>query len=197
MALKHRLLNERGITLLELLVASILMSVVLGGAAAIYVSGVRFLGQLRTTTTASMPPSLNAITRRIDIANQVALSQGGSQLDLRCDCDFATLTPQNATPYNPADDQWAHIRIVMGAPNGEVRMVIDNVPGTTVNPGDGTLLYSNINSAGPDAQGNRSGFALLNPSGAGNATLVETTLVFTDPATTLKTRTAIGSGAKS
>lgn len=183
MDIRH--LGSRGFSLIELLIASLMLTIVLGGAGAVYVSGARFLGSMNQLTVEGQPPTLNAITKRIDLGNQATVSNSGYQLNIQCDCN-PDLSLQTDGPG--VNDTWFHIGIVNGATSVDVRWAADNNPTTTVSSSD-EVLYSKIDKP-------NSSFTLVNPSGQGTATVVQTTLAFTSPKVTLKTQNALGAGAK-
>jgi hypothetical protein len=177
--------NCRGVTILELLIAGILTSLVLGASAAIYASGARFLGTVRQSVANSQPPTLQPIIKRIDLGNFARVSENGSQLDVRCDCDPVTLLPQADGPG--VNDTWFHFKIIQGSQNTTVRWTIDQNENSAVSADD-TILYDNVNRRD-------SSFGMVS-SGQGTDTVVETNLMFTSPVVTLNTQTALSGATK-
>ena len=166
-----RPLNNRGLTLIEILIVSVLLSVVLGGAASLYVSGAKFLGNMRATQRTFQAPNITFITKSLEAGNTATINSANKQLDIGCDCDFDS----NAG----GQQNWMHLRIF----NGEIRMIMDSSAGTNVNATD-TVLYSNVNRPS-------SSFNWVNPSGQGTSNVVETIIVFTNPVMSFKTRASL------
>ncbi len=126
--------HKRGMTLIELLVASLLISVVFLAASSLYISTLKLFksaGQragggpgISTETDAFI--AMEHITRRLRLANRVIMGLDSDsanqstvlvsrQIKIRMDYNPQTLVPNNSpvgTAYVKTDDQWAKYRFV-------------------------------------------------------------------------------------
>lgn len=176
---------KQGFTLAELLVALVLVSMVFLGAISLYATGLKFLAARQAVDVSVSPTvSLEQIVRNISIANTANLTNGDSQLNLRL--DFTCAGVALGSPGNTGDDSWWHYRFIAS----KLRVLCDNVPGTTVSAGAGpTDLLDNVNISA-------SAFSIINPSASGADTVVSIHLVSTDPAITIDTEAALGAASK-
>ncbi len=129
MVTRARIKKNRGVTLVELLVATSLMSVVILGATNLYLSGERNLAQLGERTL-RIPAyfAVEIIARRIALANSVrvfdlsgnelGLNEEAPQLKVRWDfteeynVPNGTGTPPTGTPETTLDDTWTKFGFV-------------------------------------------------------------------------------------
>ncbi len=133
--------REQGLTLAELLIATLLMSVVFVGVTAAYISALKLFqrmqlnagtgGTLSTKSTNDQFIALEHVVRRARLANSVVLGEPGNLFDaavptktyqqakFRLDYNSATLTPNNSpvgTTSDTSDDQWVKYRFVQVTP---------------------------------------------------------------------------------
>jgi hypothetical protein len=169
---KKHTLGRRGITLMELLIATLMITMVFVASTSVYVSALKFLSTMVTNSTSLSPTvSLEDIAKHISLANEAnPPGNGGKSLDLRGDYDFNNSSwnsPLN-TPSVFGDDAWIHYRFC-GAANGDLRMVCDQTPNTNVPCGGGTVMMSNVDSAS-------SSFAATSSDWQGNPTVIRVVL---------------------
>lgn len=110
--------NESGLTILEFLVAALLISVVFLASTTVYVGAVKFFSDLRQNADSIDSFILmENLTRKVTVANQVSVSDAGKQLKIRWDWQLigGVWTPNN-TPDVTTDDTWVKYRF-LGASN--------------------------------------------------------------------------------
>ena len=107
------MLNERGVSLMELLIVGLLVGFVIFGSANMYVTGLKQSQRLRDDMIAMDPKaSLEDIAKNVSVANEYNIVAGGpfikSALLIRVDASVdinGVLTAKN-TPANFNDDTW-------------------------------------------------------------------------------------------
>ncbi len=77
--------KNNGITIIEILIASLLASVVFLAAASSYTSGLRLLASTRDSASLDPAMAMNFMSKNIALANQIAVSSSGERLLLRLD----------------------------------------------------------------------------------------------------------------
>ena len=181
------LVNRNAFTLMEILISTMLISLVFGAATSVYVTGLKFLQTAQTNDVTTLPAvSLEGISKAISQSNLATVNNvPNSQLDLRadysCSSNFATSL---ATPSNNTDDQFWHYRFI----NSALRFVCDGTAGTNISGSDPILI--------PSVNTGASSFSPINPSAQGLATVIQIHLVTTTPAQTLDTNVAVGAEPK-
>lgn len=176
--------NARAFTLTEILVGTLLVGVVFLGGASVHITALRFLGTAQQNSfviTTDPAVMLEDVARRISLSNQATITVGNSRLNVRS--DYNCLGAPLNTPNNTVDDQWWHYRFQ----SSTLTWKCNGLP-TDIGPA-GPILISNVTTAS-------SYFAIINPSGAGQPTVVNIRLVSTVPVTTLDTNVALGASAK-
>ena len=194
-------LTERGFTLMELLVALLLVSFVFLAGISVYTTSFKFLRTAQNTDVTKLPVvSLEAVAKRISVGNLATADfpgpLTGSQLNVRADFQAVagacgTFVPLN-TPNNTADDGWWHFKFNNGPGNPALRTICDNTPGTNVPGGmPAAVLIDNVSLAA-------SSFTLSNPSfPAGIPTVVRIHVLTTvAPVSELDTDVAVGAMPK-
>ena len=178
-------LRFHGFTLMELLVALSLTSVVFLAAISVYLSALKFLKTTQQSgVSTNTVATLEDISKRISLANSAVVTGGGNpQLNVRADYAVCSYNVLN-TPANVADDNWWHYRLI----NNALRFICDANAATAVS-GTGSILIDNVNTGG-------STLRLINPSAAGNPTVVNIHVVTTSPVLTLDTNVALGAASK-
>lgn len=135
--MKHS--KQSGMTLIEILIGTILLSVVFLAGISIYVSCLKIFAQAQSAATStSTETQLIPIVKNIRQANYAFVSNGNTQLDIRVDLDMCGDTRATPTPSNAADDSWWHYRFVGGA----LRYVCDNNQNTSVSGSDAVLMQN-------------------------------------------------------
>lgn len=183
----NRLRNDQGLTLMEILIAVVLVSLVFTAAISLYTSGIKQLKARQAVDVTTSPDIfLEQVAKKISIASAANMAPA-TQLNIRVDQDCAGAAL--ATPSNTTDDNWWHFR-----PAGtELLAFCDNVPGTVLtsigNPVGTTSLISNLDTA-------TSNFAIINPSATGNPTVISMHIVSTNPIMTVDTEAALGASPK-
>ncbi len=182
--------KQNGITLTELLIAGILLSVVFVAATSLYVSALKFFKSQTASADVNSLIALEHISRNIKKANDVAISGGGSQLKLRIEgSDPAT--------QSVLDDQWVVYGVVSGKLYWKAPYAVTGdgaaSTATDVTNTDPELVPGlTISSAIP--------FSLTNPSAQGVTNIVQIVLVTTEgnPSkdNTITTSVMIGSKSK-
>ena len=184
-------LTFRGFTLVELMVALLLISLVFLAGISVYTTGFRFLRVVQNTDVTMLPVvSVEDIAKRVSLSNVMTTSAPGApvvgaQLNVCGDYQLCTYTPLN-TPNNFADDNCWHYAFMN---TNELKTSCNNNANAPVTPA-GTTLINNVNTV-------LSSFTLVNPSASGNATVahihVRTTV---PPVAELDTDVALGASAK-
>ncbi|MCG3176030.1 MAG: hypothetical protein MOGMAGMI_00968 [Candidatus Omnitrophica bacterium] len=153
-------MSRRGYTLVELMIAMVLLGLVMAGASGVYVAAQRFLNGMINNDVRVVTPSLalEAIIRRTKAANQIVFDAGNNQIKLRTD--------PNRTPENTADDVWFKYRVI----GSRLRWTQAAVEAGDVGGGDPDVE--------PDLRVRPgSGFAMLNPSATGAANVLQITII--------------------
>ncbi len=189
----NKLKLTRGITLLELMIATLLTGLVFAVAMSIYSSSIKFMNiqGAATDPTQSAVVVLEDIAKRISLCNEVSPISGGPQatIHLRCDYAVGSYTINNAagnpagTPSNFADDNYWHF----GFAGGALRVVSDNVPAT--DPVAGTIVIPNVNTGA-------SSFNITLGSTVGNRETKVDIIVTTSVAPITEVRTSAILGAR-
>ena len=190
MAINETGLNSRGVTIVEMLMVTLMMSMVFLGTTSVYVTGLKFLSSAQTNTTTTLPIAilLEELPKKIEFANQLLPNAAGNtnQIDFRVDqtCAGAAL----ATPSNFGDDNWWHYRFR----NSALRAVCDDNAGTSV-ASDDPIIIPGLDTSG----GLRSRFIIANPTGVGITTVVDVLMMTSAaPLQTTQTSFVIGAQAK-
>ena len=183
-------LTFRGFTLMEMLVTLLLVSLVFLAGISVYTTGFKFLRTAQNTDVTTLPVvSVEDIAKRISVSNRMTTTAPGApvvgaQLNVCGDYQTCTYTPRN-TPANLADDGCWHYAFLN---TNVLKTSCDNSANAAVTAA-GTTLINSVNTA-------LSSFALVNPSGAGNATVVQIHVRTTVPVAELDTNVALGASAK-
>lgn len=171
-------MRRQGFTLVELLVAVLLLGLVLAGASSVYVAAHRFLAGIINNHVRVITPSLalETMARRARIANRAVLDAVNNQIRLRID--------PARTPLNLADDVWVKYRFI----GDRLRWRQE-----AAEAGDVTANDQDVEAdlrVRPESR-----FALVNPSASGDANVLEIVIVTeqgTPPAVqTLRTSVAV------
>lgn len=142
--------NARGVTLMELIVAMSVFSVVFIGVTAMYVSGYKSFKSLGTKENEiAALVALEHMTRRIGLGNNAEISDGGAQIKVRW--DYAEYPSPLNTPGDYADDTYIKYRFI----DGRLRYRIDATSGADVSASDREVE--------PGLVVGTSSFTLLNP----------------------------------
>ncbi len=150
--------TKNGVTLLELMIATLMIALVFAVAISLYSTGSRFVSSQNTNSdpTTNATVILEDIAKRISICNQSTYDSGTGTLHLRCDYTAGTYTPRN-TPSNFADDAYWHYRFF----NGNLLLLSNNVAGSVPNgAAAGEIIIPGVNVE-------NSSFARVNATGAG------------------------------
>jgi hypothetical protein len=115
---------ESGLTLVELLLVSILISVVFLGFTTAYVTAMKLLLALKAGESQLYGfAALERIVRTVNMGNQVKIgtavdANDGTQLKVRWDYTLNTFLPNGnpaiGTTFNTADDNWVKFRFIGG-----------------------------------------------------------------------------------
>ncbi len=175
--------KDRGFTLVELLITTIILGVMMAASVSVYVAAQRFFNGLLNNDERVFAPALamESVLRRAQVANSVIFDGANNQIMLRID---PALTPDNF-----GDDVWVKYRVIAN----RLRWRQDATSAAIVTGGDPEV------EAGLVLQGG-SGFAMQNPTGAGFDAVIQVTLVtqIGTPAvnTTLRTSVAVSTFSK-
>ena len=158
--------SQAGHTLTEILLASLLISLVFLIMTSLYVSSLKFLNGETTSPDMNSLLALETMTRDASVASDVSWDPSDtSQFKLRID----TNDPATA---RTDDDKWVSYRFI----NGALRTHTVNPPNAVaadVTAGDAEVAPGLSALAGA----NQSGFQLLNPTSQGTATVLQIQLV--------------------
>ena len=186
-----RLTDPKGITLMEILIATALLGLVFTAAISIYTSGIKTLKQRQAVdVTVSPEVSLESVTRKISVAFEGNINPT-PQLNIRVNetCGGAALPTSSIS--NAADDAWWHFRFKSSA----LLALCDNSQATVLTnigaPAGTIALISNV-----DTTGSASDMTITNPSGPGSASVVTIHLKSSTPDLTVDTETALGATSK-
>ncbi len=191
-----RSLNETGLTLVELTIATLMLSTVFIGATSLYVSGIKFLNATQADTSqVQNTAAAEELTRRISLANEAYVDDAGVQLRLRGDYQLGSYTPNN-TPSDPSDDTWVKFRFIPANPNSLSNLHWRTDPATE--------SVRNVTQLDPVLiTGLRTGFSffsLANSTGQGQSNVVSMVLATqisgSSGTETLQTNASIGAKAK-
>ena len=121
----RRLKTQCGLTLVELLLASLLVSVILGSLAVAHITALKFFNALPQKASGLKKANLamESIARKIPLANQVVISGVRQRMSMRWDFSLSgtTFVP-NYTPENFSDDTWIKYGFIAGQREGEVEL---------------------------------------------------------------------------
>ena len=163
-----------GITLTELMISLLLVSVVFLAATTLQTSSVKFLRSRQTMDVATRPEiGVEQMVKMIQVANLVLVDEANREIDLRVDYDLCSSTRVVPTATT-ADDNWWHYRFVAGG----LYTLCDGVQGTNLDGAGETLVIPNLDTATavpawpPGTGSGGSGFRAGNPSANGVPTLV-------------------------
>ena len=127
-----RLRRENGVSLTELMIATILLSVVFLACISLYVSAMNFFkAQKDRWARIDSFLAMEHMTRRIVLGNDILLNPGQKWVKVRWDYTGDYFTP-NRTPNNYADDQWLKYGIV----GNTLRWRVDATPDANVSGSD-------------------------------------------------------------
>ena len=159
--------QQKGVTLVELTVATLLLSTVFLGAASLYVSGLKFInGAQADTSQVESTTAAEEITKRISLANYGYIGDyfngnSGRSLFLRGDYKLGTYVPNN-TPEDLSDDTWVKFRFI----GGNLHWRRDTAANALVNVSSADpALLSNL-------QTGSSYFMIPDPTTEGNKTVI-------------------------
>ncbi len=192
----RRICNESGLTLVELTIATLMLSTVFLGAASLYVSGIKFLNATQADTSqVQNTAGAEELTKRISLANEAYIDGAGVQLRLKGDYRLGTYAPNN-TPSDPSDDTWVKFRFIpygtAGLSNLHWRADPASAPLQSVGSMDPVLIT--------DLRTGASFFSLANPSGQGQSTVISVTMATqingSSGTETLQTNASLGAKAK-
>ncbi|GEM_PF-2561047 len=208
--------SSRGVTLVEIVIAVLLISVIFLGSTTVYVTALKFFNAVRDKSPQVYGfLAAETVVRKVAVASEAIVNDSGSsngastldadglnyvtgkQIKIRWDFTLADWTPLN-TPSNTADDTWVKYKIIENpGGSGTYRLytrkdasVTADV--TTADEEVDTLLTLGANSV----------FRLSSPSGnaEGAATTVdvhlETVGGSSSQTVVIHTDTAVGGGAK-
>ena len=197
-------LGFRGVTLMELLVATLMVTMVFIASTSVYLSAAKFLSaQVASSQTPALGFDMEDVIKKISLANEYAIDPAAKWLDLRGDypqADPSWSNPLN-TPSNFGDDTWAHYRICgAGNSGGTLRTVYDNAQGNgaSVDCAASTVVASSLDPTASIFTA-QNPTALNNPGGAadpGSATVIQINLVNAAPTATLESSAILGAKAK-
>ena len=184
-----------GYTLMEMMVAFLLLSMVFAAAISVYTTGVKMLTTRKAAMLNTVPEaiSLGVVANKVEAALGVTPT-GISQIHLRLDQDCAG--GLRNTPSNAGDDVYWHYAFAGNA----LRSVCDTNAATDASAG--AIILDNLNTAVPGAcnsNATSSCFNLLNPSAVGPAssnTVVFVHAISTTPVQTMETKVAVGGLSK-
>lgn len=189
--------GSAGFTLMELLIAGVMISLVMIAAFSLYSSGLRLFVQARTYDVTLIPEvAVEDLMRKINVANFAGINPA-NQLNLRVDylnCNPAT--PDPAGPANTAADSWWHYRFQAGTLLGLCDAAQNTVLAAAGNPAGTVVVLNNLDTvtpmpAYPPGTGSGgSGFLFVNPSGAGAPNVVYVHVNSTNPLKELNTEVA-------
>lgn len=175
---------KSGVTMLELMIATMLTGLVFAVAMSIYTSSIKFMNLQGGTSdpTQTAVVALEEIAKRISVCANADLV--GGVLHLRCDYTPGTYNVLN-TPTIDADDGYWHYILAGGA----LRFISDG-PGTPLtDPTGGEILIPNVNVA-------LSSIALSQAGGEGSNTAKVDITITTSTAPITEVRTSCLLGAK-
>ncbi len=185
--------KDQGFTIIELLIASVLLGVIMMSAISIYVAAQRFFNDLLDSNArTSSAVAMETILRKAQIANTIVFDGPNSQIKLRLDVTAASVP--NRTPGVFTDDNWFKYRIVANGLRWRTDTVAADPTGAVDVTGSDPELEANLVLRPGSA------FNVVNPSAAGTDTVLNVTFVTqagTPPVdTTLTTSAAVGAMAK-
>lgn len=164
-----KLTNQSGHTLVEIVIASMLIGVIFLLVTSLYVSALKFLkGEVASTDVSSLL-ALETMARNVSRANDGIVDAGGLQVKIRID-------PNDPATATPADDQWVSYRFLDSGSGFRLRSRTVNPPNANpadVAASDPEVVRGLAVLAGPG----QSGFQLVNPTAQGASTVVQIRLV--------------------
>ena len=189
-----RLSGRSGLTLVELVVAGVLFSVVFLAAASAHVTAAKFFESAKQNQGQVLGyAAMEHMTRKIGLANSAVVGNSGAELKIRWDYNQTTFAPLG-TPKNYADDSWIKYRFVEGEGGAyKLEWAADDAQAD-----DEGTVYAELEPKLVLYEGSL--FSLENPTASGSPTAVRLTLVSERgiPAVpfTLSTDVSLGASAK-
>ena len=171
---------NRGVTLIEMLVASLLLTMVFAAAMSVYSTSLKILKSSRDASSGAViaPISVEDVAKKIAQANDVDVTGAGANFDrihLRVDQNNPPTpgNPPGGSSFTSAgDDSYCHYQFVTDAAGKRaLRGKCDNGPATILDVTN-AILVRDLNAAvaascDPATPTGGSCFALRNPSAAG------------------------------
>ncbi len=164
-----KILGRAGHTLVEILVASLLIGAVFLIITSLYVSGLKFLKLETNSQNVDIQLAFETLARNAGLAEEAIVDASNTQLKLRID-------PNNPATPSAADDKWITYRFI--SVNGVIQLRSRTVAPPNAVPGEVSITDPEIvpgvvfllNYGQP---GFWPGFYLLNPTGQGLPTLLQ------------------------
>ncbi len=161
--------DQSGHTLLEIIMASMLIGMIFLLVASLYVSSLKFLRGEVTSSSVSSLLALETMARDVSLASDGVVDPDGLQVKIRID----TNDPATATA---ADDKWVSYRFLDSGSGFRLRTRTVNPPNAS--PADVTASDSEVvTGLAVLAAAGQSGFRIINPTAQGAPTIVQIQLV--------------------
>lgn len=161
-----RISSERGITLLELIIAATLLSVVFVAAISLQVSSLSFLRGMMNAPDVNAAIAFEQMVRDVKRANDAAVTDADQQLKLKID----TLIPADASLTG---DRW----IVYGFVDGTLRSKTYTTEATGPASSAPSVTDSDPEVLSGLSAAPASSFTLIDPSGSGTSIQVKISMV--------------------
>lgn len=164
-----KLQDQPGHTLVEIVIASMLIGMVFLMVTSLYVSSLKFLNSEVASPSVGSLLALETMARNVSLANEGIVDAGGLQVKIRIDAN----DPATATA---ADDKWVTYRFLDSGSGVRLRT-------RTVDPPN--AVPADVTAADPEvvtgltvlAGAGQSGFQLINPTAQGSSTVVQIQMV--------------------
>ena len=164
-------MKNSGYTLIELIIATLLVMVIFIASTALYVTGVKFFNSMSgANSNLDAFYAIEPMTRHINIGNFAVVT--GNDLSIRADYAPDGVTCRN-TPNNFLDDTWFKYRFIgnrLRYRTDLVNAATPNNPGAPVNGADPEVVAGLVIN-------NTAAFSMQNPSLQNNPDVVQILLV--------------------
>lgn len=164
-----KLADQSGHTLVEIIIASMLIGMVFLMVASLYLSALKFLRSEVASPSVNSLLALETMARDVSVANDGIVDANGLQVKIRID----TNDPATATA---ADDKWVSYRFLDSGSGARLRSRTVNPPNAS--PADVTASDPEVvTGLAVLAAAGQSSFQLINPTAQGAPTVVQVRLV--------------------